>query len=57
MEIALTDEYSIFCSLNFVNNLQDATVPLGVATAIHTVPTGFSAVPPSGPATPVVAIE
>jgi hypothetical protein len=28
-------------------------VPEGRATPIHTVPTGFSTVPPSGPATPV----
>ena len=31
------------------------TVRVGVATANHTVPTGFSAVPPVGPAIPVVA--
>ena len=31
------------------------TTPFGPATAIHTVPTGFSSVPPPGPATPVVA--
>lgn len=31
-------------------------MPNGVFTAIHTVPTGLSAVPPSGPAMPEVAM-
>ena len=33
------------------------TVPSDLATAMHTVPTGFSSVPPPGPAMPLVAIE
>lgn len=42
-------------------NIADLTAMLPFfslyATAIHTVPTGFSGVPPSGPAIPVVAKE
>ena len=34
---------------------RDSTVP-STSVAIHTVPTGFSSVPPPGPATPVIAI-
>ena len=30
--------------------------PIGPATAVYTSPTGFSGVPPPGPATPVIAI-
>ena len=33
-----------------------AIVFVGVATAIHTVPTGFASLPPLGPAMPVVAM-
>lgn len=38
------------------NRWHHAIAPSGPATAIHTVPTGLSSVPPPGPATPEVAI-
>ena len=50
----------------FVGVLNNALFPnknfseitfLGVATAIQTVPTGFSSVPPPGPAMPDAEIE
>ena len=43
---------SIFCCLFNPKLYSNASVPSGVLMAIQTVPTGFSAVPPSGPAMP-----
>lgn len=44
----------MICPRSEPHCLSRATVRRGPATAIHTVPTGFSAVPPAGPAMPVV---
>ena len=38
------------------NVIRSEKVPSGPDTAIQTVPTGLSGVPPAGPATPVVAL-
>ena len=45
---------SMFCVRRRAKTDLQARVPCGVASPIHTVPTGFSGVPPVGPATPVV---
>ena len=48
------DARSIFWLRTEPKTMRREKTPLGVATAIHTVPTGFSGVPPVGPAIPVV---
>ena len=56
--------YSAVCAARSLISLRDprnttrfASVPLGDATPNQTVPTGFSGVPPDGPAIPVTEIE
>ena len=46
----------MICPRSEPHCLRMAVVRCEVATAIHTVPTGFSAEPPAGPAIPVVAM-
>ena len=52
---AFSEAFATFAARVNENTKRRATVPTGEATAIHTVPTGFSGVPPVGPATPEVA--
>ena len=47
---------SMICPRSVPHCLRIGSVSLGVATEIYTVPTGFSAEPPEGPAIPVVAM-
>ena len=53
--MACPDARSMIWPRSLPDCRQTATVPCGPATAIQTVPTGHSGVPPAGPATPVVA--
>ena len=46
----------IICPLSEPEARIIAMVCVGVAMAIHTVPTGFASLPPVGPAMPVVAM-
>ncbi len=56
MPNAVTAAHSRTASLPPPNmNRRQSTVPSALARQIHTIPTGFSAVPPSGPAIPVTA--
>ena len=53
--MAKAEARSMSCPRSEPHCLRTATVPEGEATAIQTVPTGYSAEPPAGPAMPVVA--
>ena len=53
--MAYADARDMICPRSRPELRITATVCVGVATAIHTVPTGFASLPPVGPAMPVVA--
>jgi hypothetical protein len=52
---AARENLLMFVTLSFPKIRFSVTIPFSEATAIHTVPTGFEGVPPSGPAIPEVA--
>jgi len=54
--IACDEARSMFWLRSDPNVIRSEKVPSGPDTAIQTVPTGLSGVPPEGPATPVVAM-
>ena len=56
ISMAYADARLIICPRSVPQLRSIAMVCVGVATAIHTVPIGFSAEPPVGPAMPVVAM-
>jgi hypothetical protein len=54
---AASEKRLILMSLSFPKVYFSDMTPFSVATAIQTVPTGFSSDPPSGPAIPEVATD
>ncbi len=54
--MAYADARPMICERSVPELRITAQLPSGVAMPNHTVPTGFSAEPPVGPAMPVVAM-
>lgn len=54
---AEAEKRSILRILSFLKTFEQVFVHFSELTPIHTRPTGFSSVPPPGPAMPVVATE